>query len=720
MNHHPVRATVLALVAMACSLLALLGFLTRGAWLWQCLGLVLLVGLVMAATRAVRIWLPGPAGLVTVIGYVTACCTPRDALVWIIPTPTSVGALLDQLVAAGDAIKAQPPFDPHPEVFTPVLLIATGLATLVAVALAADLGWPALAGIPLVAPWIVLSFVRFAAAFPPIAAAGAAYALLLAWGSRGGARQPPRAWPLPAVVAGLAGAIVAPLVVVPLSQQTPAWGALRDRFTVVADALGGSAVAPGASVDLGLSLLRDLRQNAALVLLTTTPLPGADGTVATDGAERLRITSRYDFDGESWANPAGAWDEVEDRYLWPDPDAVAQDAGGVWTGAETAIQVEVGDYDQPDGRVPVTIGPRWLTGLDYVEYNAAADAVRTRPALASGEVYTLTTQHLDRTVLASLAVDVADAPAASLNPGPLDHLAELQALADAITADAPTDYAKVQALLAYFRQAGFTYSLNVSYTGADPLWDFLQRQAGWCIHYATAFVILARLAGLPARLGVGFTAGTVVDPATGTREIRGSNSHAWPEVLFEDAGWVAFEPTPGFADPEPGPAAAGQSTAAPSATPSQGAGAAPSAGVTPGAAQPSAAATAGAAAGAAVGEAWAAYGGWLALAGLVVATVAGVLGRRSYRRRHATLDEVWSEQRDLALRDGLVARGATVHEVGEALAARFGPGPAAEAGRHLARLVEQARYSPPDAITVAATVDSEARADRDVMRRARR
>ena len=54
---------------------------------------------------------------------------------------------------------------------------------------------------------------------------------------------------------------------------------------------------------------------------------------------------------------------------------------------------------------------------------------------------------------------------------------------------------------------------------------------------------MARMEGIPARIGVGFTAGEPND--AGGYDVTMQRSHAWPELYFEGAGWVRFEPTPG-------------------------------------------------------------------------------------------------------------------------------------------------------------------------------
>lgn len=66
---------------------------------------------------------------------------------------------------------------------------------------------------------------------------------------------------------------------------------------------------------------------------------------------------------------------------------------------------------------------------------------------------------------------------------------------------------------------------------------------GYCMHFATAFVLMANEMGIPCR----YVQGYVVD--RGNTVVRQSNAHAWPEVYFDNVGWIAFEPTPGYNAP---------------------------------------------------------------------------------------------------------------------------------------------------------------------------
>jgi len=120
---------------------------------------------------------------------------------------------------------------------------------------------------------------------------------------------------------------------------------------------------------------------------------------------------------------------------------------------------------------------------------------------------------------------------------------EVQALADSWTADANTDFERLVAIQNELRT--FTYELNPPQTEQDDyLTDFLiNTRAGYCQQFATAFALLARRYGFPTRVSVGFLPG-LDDPTSDVFTVRGTDAHAWPEVLLDDHGWVRFEPTP--------------------------------------------------------------------------------------------------------------------------------------------------------------------------------
>ncbi len=73
----------------------------------------------------------------------------------------------------------------------------------------------------------------------------------------------------------------------------------------------------------------------------------------------------------------------------------------------------------------------------------------------------------------------------------------------------------------------------------------LQSKQGFCTHFASAFVLLARAEGFPARYVEGFCVPLTDDSVMNVSSDMG---HAWPEVYLEGIGWIPFEPTPGYGE----------------------------------------------------------------------------------------------------------------------------------------------------------------------------
>lgn len=117
-------------------------------------------------------------------------------------------------------------------------------------------------------------------------------------------------------------------------------------------------------------------------------------------------------------------------------------------------------------------------------------------------------------------------------------------LADDLTREAPTAYAKAEAVEAWIAE-NTEYSLT---TAPPPLQQdtvdhflFDSRQ-GWCEPIAASMVVLLRSAGVPARFATGFQPGDR-NPLTGVWDVKMSQAHAWVEVWVPEYGWIAFDPT---------------------------------------------------------------------------------------------------------------------------------------------------------------------------------
>lgn len=116
------------------------------------------------------------------------------------------------------------------------------------------------------------------------------------------------------------------------------------------------------------------------------------------------------------------------------------------------------------------------------------------------------------------------------------------ALATEMRAAAGSDRAYLRDILGMFRQQAYYYTLEPPPLGNHPVDDFLFRtRSGFCEHYASAFAILARAAGIPARVVTGYQGGEL-NPLANYWIVRQSDAHAWTEVWL-DGYWERYDPT---------------------------------------------------------------------------------------------------------------------------------------------------------------------------------
>ena len=125
---------------------------------------------------------------------------------------------------------------------------------------------------------------------------------------------------------------------------------------------------------------------------------------------------------------------------------------------------------------------------------------------------------------------------------------ELREQMDAVYSGALSIPDKMDLLEAYLH--GFEYSESPGELPEqiEDAGDFLDHfmlgsRKGFCSHFATAFVLLARAENIPARYVQGYA---VISGGASEASVRSSMAHAWPEVYYEGAGWIPYEPTPGY------------------------------------------------------------------------------------------------------------------------------------------------------------------------------
>lgn len=106
-----------------------------------------------------------------------------------------------------------------------------------------------------------------------------------------------------------------------------------------------------------------------------------------------------------------------------------------------------------------------------------------------------------------------------------------------------SDSELVQRALRYFNQQQFHYTLNPPLLSNDTVDEFLfDTREGFCEHYASAFTVMMRMAGIPARVVTGYMGGWNSGIGDYTL-VRQSDAHAWSEVWLPGTGWSRVDPT---------------------------------------------------------------------------------------------------------------------------------------------------------------------------------
>ena len=116
-------------------------------------------------------------------------------------------------------------------------------------------------------------------------------------------------------------------------------------------------------------------------------------------------------------------------------------------------------------------------------------------------------------------------------------------LARSMRGDATSDREYVQQVLTMFNVDAFHYTLQPPRLGANPVDAFLfDTRRGFCEHYASAFAVMMREAGIPARIVLGYQGGEV-NPLGDYLIVRQADAHAWTEVWLDGRGWQRVDPT---------------------------------------------------------------------------------------------------------------------------------------------------------------------------------
>ncbi|MFI5045871.1 MAG: DUF3488 and DUF4129 domain-containing transglutaminase family protein [Acidimicrobiia bacterium] len=243
-------------------------------------------------------------------------------------------------------------------------------------------------------------------------------------------------------------------------------------------------------------------------------------------------------------------------------DRFDTESGGQWTLRAAGDQVTVGlPKHGPPGsfRQQFTIGnlgERWLPAAFQpvaITLDGTLVVVSSWTLVAAADSVAGLGYTVDSAVPATSSQVSSSQQAKTAAPVPADLAAftelpslpgDIAAKAREVTAGATTPYAQAAALRDWFRGAGgFVYDTTVDPIDTpDAISAFLREKRGFCVQFASAYAVMARTLGIPARVAVGFTPGTAVD---GVFHVSAHDAHAWPEIWLAGLGWThLFDPTP--------------------------------------------------------------------------------------------------------------------------------------------------------------------------------
>ncbi len=323
---------------------------------------------------------------------------------------------------------------------------------------------------------------------------------------------------------------------VPLTRGSARLLLLGAPFTIVlfvfVPRLEGHFWAIPAPADEASSGLSDLMNPGAIAHLVMSDEPAFrvqfNGALPPASQRYWRAMVLEDFDGRSWRR-----------------------AQALTNGAPPVLEANGSEFSYT-----VTLEPtqqNWLPTLDHLLRVEGVSAQRLHD-----DMLIVSSESSDKqaTITSLTRYQAVSAPAARVNALelsdfersrqtrlPADSAPKARAMAVTLRTQLPSDTAYIERVLALFHEQNFQYTLDPPPLTLDPVDEFLfSTREGFCEHYAMAFTVLMRLAGIPARVVVGFQGGELNHYA-GYLLIRQSHAHAWSEVWLNGQGWIRVDPT---------------------------------------------------------------------------------------------------------------------------------------------------------------------------------
>ncbi len=246
---------------------------------------------------------------------------------------------------------------------------------------------------------------------------------------------------------------------------------------------------------------------------------------------------------------AGALPEPRERY-WRGPVLSAFD-GMRWSVVVPSGQTEADliGFSGSEYRYRVTLEPHqknWIFALDLpmswdrrgITMNRDLQLISRRP------IRRLTAYNVISQTRFSADVSMPERLARRNLRIPADRNPRTQALARDMFAEAGHAELFISRVLQMFREQEFFYTLQPMRTGfRNGVDDFLfETRQGFCGHYASAFTLMMRAAGIPARVVTGYQGGEY-NRLGDYLVVRQADAHAWSEVWLPGQGWRRVDPT---------------------------------------------------------------------------------------------------------------------------------------------------------------------------------
>jgi transglutaminase-like putative cysteine protease len=256
------------------------------------------------------------------------------------------------------------------------------------------------------------------------------------------------------------------------------------------------------------------------------------------------VAFRVEFDGAVPANRDRYWrGPVFSRFdgrTWSSSAAFGTTSVPPATGRAITYTVTM----EPNGR-------RWLFALDLPASLPQTPGLQEGTgiaALIAPDQQILTTKPVSETMLyVQRSVLRASYPArsrfeASQNLGTGQGNARTIQFARELREANADPRAFIAAILRKFHDEEYVYTLTPPYYESNPVVQFMfDGRRGFCEHFASAFVLMLRAGGIPARIVTGYQGGNI-NPRGGYMIVRQSDAHAWAEALI-DGEWQRFDPT---------------------------------------------------------------------------------------------------------------------------------------------------------------------------------